>query len=136
MKNIPYQPLLLFDGICNLCNTSINYIIKRDKRQLFKFASLQSDAAKQVLLQFNEKKYSIDSIILIYNNSIYYKSSAILKLFSIMGGIYSLSAIGYIIPKKLRDKLYDYIATNRYKWFGKRESCMLPTTDLEQRFID
>lgn len=136
MKNIPYQPLLLFDGICNLCNTSINYIIKRDKRQLFKFASLQSDAAKQVLLQFNEKKYSIDSIILIYNNSIYYKSSAILKLLSIMGGIYSVSAIGYIIPKKLRDKLYDYIATNRYKWFGKRESCMLPTTDLEQRFID
>lgn len=135
MKNIPYQPLLLFDGICNLCNTSINYIIKRDKRQLFKFASLQSDAAKQVLLQFNEKKYSIDSIILIYNNSIYYKSSAILKLLSIMGGIYSVSAIGYIIPKKLRDKLYDYIAKNRYKWFGKRESCMLPTTDLEQRFI-
>jgi len=136
VKNIPYQPLLLFDGICNLCNTSINYIIKRDKRQLFKFASLQSDAAKQVLLQFNEKKYSIDSIILICNNSIYYKSSAILKLLSIMGGIYSVSAIGYIIPKKLRDKLYDYIATNRYKWFGKRESCMLPTTDLEQRFID
>jgi len=136
VKNIPYQPLLLFDGICNLCNTSINYIIKRDKRQLFKFASLQSDAAKQVLLQFNEKKYSIDSIILIYNNSIYYKSSAILKLLSIMGGIYSVSAIGYIIPKKLRDKLYDYIAKNRYKWFGKRESCMLPTTDLEQRFID
>ncbi len=135
MKNIPYQPLLLFDGICNLCNTSINYIIKRDKRQLFKFASLQSDAAKQVLLQFNEKKYSIDSIILICNNSIYYKSSAILKLLSIMGGIYSVSAIGYIIPKKLRDKLYDYIAKNRYKWFGKRESCMLPTTDLEQRFI-
>lgn len=136
MRNIPYQPLLLFDGVCNLCNTSINYIIKHDKRQVFKFASLQSDAAKQVLLQFNEKKYSIDSIILIYNNSIYYKSSAILKLFSIMGGIYSLSAIGYIIPKKLRDKLYDYIATNRYKWFGKRESCMLPTADLEQRFID
>lgn len=136
MKNSQNQPLLLFDGICNLCNNSINFVIRHDKHQKFKFASLQSDAAKQILLQLNETNSNINSIVLIYNNSIYYKSSAILKLFSILGGFYSLSSIFYIFPKKMRDMLYDYIARNRYKWYGKRESCMIPTKELKSRFID
>jgi len=134
-KNL-HQPLILFDGVCNLCNASVNFIIKRDNYQHFKFASIQSDAGKQILLQHNKKKHSLTSIILIYNNTLYYKSTAILKLLYILGGIYSLSVIGYLIPKKLRDWLYDYIAKNRYKWYGKSKSCMMPSTQLKQRFLE
>lgn len=135
MKNNLYQPLLFFDGICNLCNSSVQTIIKKDRHQKFKFASIQSDAAKEILLQFDNFNSDIDSIILINNNQIYYKSSAILRVCKILGGVYSFLIIFWLIPKPIRDWMYDFVAKNRYRWFGKRESCMLPSVELKDRFL-
>ncbi len=135
MKNIPNQPLLFFDGVCNLCNNSVTTIIKKDRHQKFKFASIQSDAAKEILLQFDDYNSDIDSIILINKNHIYYKSSAVLRVCKILGGLYSFLIIFWLIPKPIRDWMYDFIAKNRYRWFGKRESCMMPSADLKERFL-
>ena len=133
-KNSP-QPLLLFDGVCNLCNSSVQYVIKHDKKQKFKFASLQSDAATEILLQHKVKNSDLNSIILIHNNELYDKSSAILRLLKIIGGFHSLAYIFIIIPKSIRDVVYDYVAKNRYKWYGKKDSCMIPTLELKNRFL-
>ena len=135
MKKTFPKPLLLFDGVCNLCNSSVQFVIKHDKKQQFLFSSLQSDAAKEILLQYDETNLNLDSIILIYNAKIYSKSSAILKIVKLLGDFYSFGIIFYIIPKFIRDKVYDFIAKNRYKWYGKRESCMLPNKDLKNRFL-
>ena len=133
-KNIP-QPLLFFDGVCNLCNSSVQFVIKNDKKQQFLFASLQSDAAKEILLQFGETNLNLDSIILITDDKIHSKSSAILKIFKLLGGLYTLAIIFYIIPRFIRDKVYDFVAKNRYKWYGKKDSCMIPTTEFKNRFL-
>ncbi len=135
MKNIQNQPLVLFDGVCNLCNTSIQYIIKNDHQQKFKFASLQSDAAKEILLQFQKNNSDLDSIILIYKGKIYSHSSAIIRVAKLLGGINLFAIIFWIVPKPIRDWVYNYIAKNRYKWYGKRESCMIPTEGLKKRFL-
>ncbi|MDC9722530.1 MAG: thiol-disulfide oxidoreductase DCC family protein [Urechidicola sp.] len=135
MKNILNQPLLFFDGVCNLCNSSVQTIIKKDRHQKFKFASLQSDAAKEILLQFDNFNSDIDSIILINNNRIYYKSSALIRICKILGGKYNFLLIFWIVPKPMRDWMYDIVAKNRYRWFGKRKSCMLPNADLKERFL-
>ncbi len=135
MKKINSQPLLLFDGICNLCNSSVQFIISHDRQKKFTFASLQSDAAKEILLQFDTKYFNLDSIILIYNDKIYSKSAAIIRVGMLLGKGFSLSVIFYIIPRFIRDWMYDFIAKNRYKWFGKKESCMLPNKDLKNRFL-
>ncbi|MCF6280057.1 MAG: thiol-disulfide oxidoreductase DCC family protein [Flavobacteriaceae bacterium] len=135
MKKIIPQPLLLFDGVCNLCNSSVQFVIKHDKKQQFIFASLQSDATKEILLQFGETNLNLDSILLITDNKIYSKSSAILRISKLLGGFYSLGGIFYIIPKFIRDSMYDFVAKNRYKWYGKRESCMLPNKELKSRFL-
>lgn len=135
MKNTLNQPLLFFDGVCNLCNSSVKTIIKKDRHQKFKFASIQSDAAKEILLQFDNFNSDIDSIILINNNRIYYKSSAVLRLCKILGGWYNFLLIFWLVPKPIRDWMYDFVAKNRYRWFGKRESCMLPSADLKDRFL-
>ncbi|MFT5791923.1 MAG: putative DCC family thiol-disulfide oxidoreductase YuxK [Porticoccaceae bacterium] len=135
MKNNSPQPLLLFDGVCNLCNSSVQYVIKHDKKQKFKFASLQSDAAKEILLQYEVKNSELDSIILIHKDTLFDKSSAILRLLKIMGGFHMLAFILIIIPKSIRDAVYDYVARNRYKWYGKKDSCMIPTIELKNRFL-
>jgi len=136
VKKNTSQPLLLFDGICNLCNSSVQFIIKRDTEKKFSFASLQSDAAKEILLQFDEKYLNLDSIILIFDGAVYTKSPAIIKVGSLLGGFYKIATIFYVIPKSIRDWVYDYVAKNRYKWYGKRESCMIPSKELKNRFLD
>lgn len=136
MKNNLHQPLLLFDGVCNLCNSSVQKIIKRDTHNQFKFASLQSDASKEILLHFSNYNSSIDSIILIYNDKAYLKSSAILGVCKVLGGLYNVLLIFWLIPKPIRDACYDLIARNRYKWFGKRVSCMIPSEEISSKFLD
>lgn len=135
-KNIPHQPLLLFDGVCNLCNNSINYIIKKDTKNVFKFASLQSDVAKKILLQFDSTNFDLSSIVLVDHDKLYFKSTAILKAGKHLGGIYKICYFFIVIPRPIRDLIYDYIAKNRYKWYGKKESCMIPTPELKEKFID
>ncbi|MGF2615938.1 thiol-disulfide oxidoreductase DCC family protein [Rossellomorea vietnamensis] len=127
--------VILFDGVCNLCNNTVQFIIKRDDRAYFKFASLQSDAGKVVIekFQINPK---IDSIILIEQNKFYVKSEAALRVSKNLGGFWKVFFVFMVIPKKIRDKVYDFIAQNRYKWFGKRDSCMLPSSEMKKRFLE
>lgn len=127
------HPILFFDGKCNLCNKTVQFIIRHDNKRLFHFAPLQSVAGQKVLDHFNGR--TPDSVILYYNNTYYIKSRAALQVFKFLGGFWRLLYIGIIIPPFIRDGMYNVIARNRYKWFGKRAECMVPTPDLASRFM-
>jgi len=136
MINLKNKKIILFDGVCNLCNSSVHFIIKKDKKKQFLFTSLQSDAARDILLQFQLKNSELDSILLIENGQVYQKSDAILKIVKHLNGIWKMSYGFIIIPKFIRDYVYIIIAKNRYRWFGKKEVCMIPTKELQMRFLD
>jgi len=127
--------IILFDGVCNLCNGAVTYIIKRDKKNLFKFAALQSEIGQQLISKFNIDTSKVDSIILIDGEKHYEKSSAALRIAKYLSGAYPLLFGFMILPKFIRNAVYDYIAKNRYKWFGKKESCMIPTAELKSKFL-
>ena len=128
--------IILFDGICNLCNSTINFVIKRDKQNMFKFATLQSDTGQSLLSEFKIDRTETDSIVLIDGKKSYVKSTAALHIAKNLSGAFPLLFGFLILPRFIRDRLYDYIAKNRYKWFGKKESCMIPTPELKAKFID
>lgn len=131
------KQLILFDGVCNLCNSSVLYVIKRDKKDKFLFAPLQSDIGKEIIKKFNINPNTIDSILL-YNpakNSLIYKSSAALHVAKQLGFPTNLLSIFLILPAFIRNWIYNYIAKNRYKWYGKKEACMIPTPELQSKFI-
>ncbi len=127
--------IILFDGVCNLCNGAVTYIIKRDKKNVFKFAALQSEIGQELISKFNIDTEKVDSIILIDGEKHYEKSSAALHIAKNLSGAYPLLFGFMILPKFIRNSVYDYIAKNRYKWFGKKESCMIPTAELKARFL-
>ena len=135
MNNFNGKSIILFDGICNLCNSSVNFIIKHDKKKHYLFASLQSDAAKEILLHFKRKKINLDSILLIEENAIYEKSTAALKISKHLSKGYHLLYSFIIIPLFIRDSVYTLISKNRYNWFGKKENCMLPSKEVKSRFL-
>ena len=131
----PRHPVLYFDGVCNLCNQSVQWVIRRDKKAVFRFAPLQSQAG----LSFQHVHFLQkipDSVLLQYKGKVYVKSGAVLKLMQILGGVYKLSVVGWLVPRFVRDVIYDYIARNRYKWFGKKETCMIPTEAVRKRFLE
>lgn len=128
--------VVLFDGVCNLCNHSVQFIINRDKKQYFKFASLQSDFGQQQLNNFNVPSRELESIILIKGNRYFQRSSAVLEICLHLGALWPLLYIFKIIPWFIRDFFYDLVAKNRYRWFGRRDECMLPTPELKARFLD
>lgn len=131
------KKIILFDGVCNLCNSSINFIIKHDKKDIFRYASLQSEIGKKLIAERNINISELDSILLIDPKmAYYYKSTAALHIAKQLSGIYPLLSVFLILPKFFRDWIYDIIAKNRYKWFGKKESCMIPTPELKTLFID
>lgn len=131
------QPILLFDGVCNLCNGFVQFIIRRDSLQLFRFSSLQSGTGTRVLQYIAEDAGSVpDSLILLYKDRYYTKADAAIKIASLLGGGWHLLRAGYILPRRLRNAIYDFVARNRYKWYGKRDECMLPTPELASRFLD
>ncbi len=137
MQELPkYKKIIIFDGICNLCNGAVQFIIKHDKKDAFRFVALQSDLGKEICNYIGVDQNKIDSIIL-YNPGVayYYKSSAVLEISNYLGGFYSLLSIFKILPEKLRNYIYDYVAKNRYKWYGKKESCMIPTPELKSKFL-
>lgn len=136
MDNFENKSIILFDGVCNLCNASVNFVIRHDKKGQFLFASLQSDAAKEILLHFNLKKLNEDSVILLEDNKLFDKSTAALKISKQLDGIFKALYLFIIIPKILRDRIYNYISNHRYQWFGKRESCIIPSQELKNRFLD
>jgi predicted DCC family thiol-disulfide oxidoreductase YuxK len=129
------ENIILFDGVCNLCNHSVQFIIKRDPKGHFKFASLQSEIGQKLVEQYGIPK-GIESIIYIENNKVFIKSSAALRISKKLNGYWGFLMILSILPSSFRDFFYDIIAKNRYKWFGKKESCMLPTTETKKRFLD
>jgi predicted DCC family thiol-disulfide oxidoreductase YuxK len=137
MQNLPLnKKIILFDGVCNLCNSAVQFVIKHDKDDLFRFVALQSDLGQEILKYIGIDSKNIDSIIL-YEPSVayYYKSDAALQIVKSLGGLFSLGIIFKIIPRGIRNQLYDYIARNRYKWYGKKESCMIPTPELKVKFL-
>lgn len=136
MDNFENKSIILFDGVCNLCNASVNFVIKHDKKAQFLFASFQSDAAKEIMLHSNLKNLNLDSIVLIDDGKIYEKSTAILIIARLLNSGYKLFYFFIVIPKSVRDRLYSYIAKNRYKFFGKRERCMIPSPELRNRFLE
>jgi predicted DCC family thiol-disulfide oxidoreductase YuxK len=127
--------IILFDGVCNLCNDAVTYIIKRDKKNVFKFAALQSEIGQELTSKFNIDTSKVDSIILIDGEKHYEKSSAALRIAKYLSGAYPLLFGFMVVPKFIRNAVYDYIAKNRYKWFGKKESCMIPTAELKSKFL-
>ena len=122
--------IIFFDGICILCNRAVDFLVRRDRKKKFRFASLQSEYSRNFLSQYRPDLLNLDSLALYDAGKIYVKSAAVLKIAKHLGLPWSFAAIFYCIPGPLRDWLYDYIARNRYKWFGKRESCRLPDGEL------
>lgn len=130
------KQIILFDGVCNLCNDSIIKIIRFDRKNKFVFASLQSNIGKKILTELQIDTNKVDSIILYSPKEAYYtKSSAILHIATEFGSSWKLLKLFFIIPKPIRDFFYDIIAKNRYKWFGKKESCMIPSEELRNKFL-
>lgn len=129
------KALVLFDGYCNLCNGAVQFILKRDKKSHFYFASLSWPVASPVV-QSSDELGAIDSILLYDGEKVYSKSSAALKISSRLGALWPLLSVFWIVPKFLRDPIYDYVARNRYKWFGKKNTCMMPESDVSHRFLD
>ena len=137
MIELPKQKqLILFDGVCNLCNASIQYVIKHDKKNVFMFTALQSETGKQIIEEFNIDTTNVDSILLYSkDNGITSKSSAALKVASKLGFPINLMSVFFIAPPFIRNWVYDYIAKNRYKWYGKKDACMIPTPELKAKFL-
>ncbi len=134
MTVMSQNPVIFFDGVCNLCNASVQFAIAHDKNNYFKFSALQGDYAKTVLPAFNVDLNKINSILLVENNKLYTKSSAALRIAKNLNGLFPLLYGFIIVPKFIRDWFYDIIARNRYKWWGKQESCWVPTPALKNKF--
>ncbi|MFK9093683.1 thiol-disulfide oxidoreductase DCC family protein [Bacillus salipaludis] len=129
------ERIILYDGICNLCNSSVQFILKRDPAGKFKFASLQGETGQR-LLKEHGIGLDLNSFLLIESGKIYRKSSAALRVCKQLKGPWKMVTVFFIIPCFLRDRLYDILANNRYKWFGKKESCMLPSPKWKNRFLE
>ena len=131
----PDKNIVLFDGVCNLCNGLVRFIIKRDRTRKFKFASLQSEIGQQWLMQFGLAKNDFESFILVQGDKYYLKSAAALNTLRKLGGIWKAFYVFILIPRPVRDFMYNLIAKSRYKMFGKRDVCMIPTPELKERFL-
>lgn len=130
------KKLIIFDGVCNLCNSSVLKIIKYDKKNIFLFAPLQSEIANKITEQLKIDTNKVDSIILYEPNVSYdLKSTAVLKIMKDFGGFWSITQIFMLFPEAFRNHIYNFIAKNRYKWFGKKESCIIPTPQLKVKFL-
>ncbi|WP_110111918.1 thiol-disulfide oxidoreductase DCC family protein [Bacillus sp. CGMCC 1.16541] len=128
--------IILFDGVCNLCEHSVQFIIKHDRHALFSFASLQSDIGEQLLEERGLSAQRIQSVVYLTDNHVYTSSTAALKIARHLDGGWKWFYFLIIIPKPIRDFFYRFIAKNRYKWFGKKDSCMLPNPQNKKRFLN
>jgi predicted DCC family thiol-disulfide oxidoreductase YuxK len=136
-KTAMYKKIILFDGVCNLCNSAVQFVIKHDQKDVFRFVALQSELGQKILKHIGVNPANIDSIIL-YEPGIayYYKSQAAIQISKNLGGFWHFGTLFKIIPIGISNLLYDYIAKNRYKWYGKKESCMLPIPELKIKFLE
>jgi predicted DCC family thiol-disulfide oxidoreductase YuxK len=130
------HPTLLFDGVCNLCSGSVQFILKRDTRGRFRFASLQSEAGRRLMAGHGLDPDALSSVVLIEDGRAYQESTAALRIARHLPGAWKLLRVFTVIPRPLRDAAYRLIARNRYRWFGKTEACWLPTPELRARFLE
>lgn len=130
------KKIILYDGVCNLCNASVQFVIKRDTKDVFRFVPLQSHLGNKILNHIGINREQTESIVLYEPGKAYfYKAEAALKIINEFGGLYYLLNILQILPKFISNTVYDYIAKNRYRWYGKQESCMMPTPELAAKFL-
>jgi len=137
MENLPKdKKIILFDGVCNLCDATVQFLIKRDKKDIFRFVAIQSDLGHEIIKHIGIDTSRTDSIILYEpGHAYYYKAEAALKIGKELGGLYLLLNIFTILPKGLTNLVYDYVARNRYKWYGKKDACMIPTPTMKAKFL-
>jgi predicted DCC family thiol-disulfide oxidoreductase YuxK len=130
------KPILLFDGVCNLCNGFVQWVIERDPEARFRFAALQSEAGQRLLERHGLPTEGFETFVLVEDGEYYTKSTAALRMLRRLGLPYSLASPLVVVPRFVRDRVYEFVAAHRYEWFGRREQCMVPPPDLEDRFLD
>jgi predicted DCC family thiol-disulfide oxidoreductase YuxK len=133
---ISSKQIILFDGVCNLCNQSVQFVIQRDPSSKFHFTALQSATGQRLLKEHQLPEHDVYSVILLKNNKVYQRSSAALEIARGLNNLWPLFYAFIIIPPFIRNAVYDWIAGNRYKWFGQRNECMIPTPELKSRFLN
>lgn len=138
MMELPaHKKIILFDGVCNLCDGIVQFVIRRDRKDVFRFAPLQSATGKEILHRIGLDPSETDSIVLYEPGRSYHlKSSAALEIASDLGGLYPLFSVFKIVPLSLRNAVYDWVARNRYRWYGKKATCMVPTDAMRMKFLD
>lgn len=130
------KKIILFDGLCNLCDATVQFIIKRDNKDVFRFVSLQSDLGRELLQKLPIEFQLTDSVFLYESEKVFfYKSQAVFEIVKSIGGIYYCLLIFKLLPNTITNAVYDFIAKNRYKWWGKKESCLVPTKELKSKFL-
>ncbi len=129
------KKIILFDGVCNLCDSSVQFLIKHDKKDIFRFVPLQSVLGQKIINHIGISASTIDSTILYESDKGYYKTAAAFRILKELNSVYKFLLVFSILPNSVLNLIYDYVAKNRYKWFGKKESCMIPTPDLKIKFL-
>jgi predicted DCC family thiol-disulfide oxidoreductase YuxK len=132
---IQQHPVILFDGVCNFCNGTVNFLLGQDKKKRFRFAALQSEAGKNLLAQYGLPKENIDTFILLDRGKVFKRSTAALRVGNKLPWYWQWTQVFWLAPKFLRDGVYNLVAKNRYKWFGKKDTCMIPTPEMQNRFL-
>lgn len=137
IRDIPVgQSVILFDGVCNLCNGFVQFLIERDPKRRYRYASLQSEAGRALMRSAGLPADEINTVVLMEGGKAYTHSDVALRVSRQMGGLWPLATVFYIVPKFIRDAIYNWVARNRYRWFGKKEACMVPTPELKSLFLD
>lgn len=126
---------MLFDGVCNLCDQTVQFVLKRDKKGYFKFAALQSEAGQALLEQHQLPTEDFDSFVLLENGKLYQRSTAALRVCRRLGGAWPLLYAFIIVPPFIRNAVYNWVSRNRYRWYGKKETCMMPKPEWQERFL-
>jgi predicted DCC family thiol-disulfide oxidoreductase YuxK len=135
MENTDSYSIILFDGVCNLCDGVVQFVLKKDKKARFRFAALQSERGTALLKQFGLSTTNYNSFVLIESGRVYQKSAAALQVLKGLGGVWALLYGFIVFPRPIRDYIYDWVARNRYRFFGKKDECMLPTPEIRTRFL-
>jgi predicted DCC family thiol-disulfide oxidoreductase YuxK len=130
------HPLILFDGVCNFCNASVNFVIARDPKKNFRFAPFQSSAGQDLLKKFGLLATDLDTMVLIEDGRVFTRSTAGLKIARRLSSLWPLLYAFMIVPRFFRDAVYNVVARNRYRWWGRRDACMVPTPEVRERFLD
>jgi predicted DCC family thiol-disulfide oxidoreductase YuxK len=129
-------PLILYDGVCRLCTGTVLFVIKRDRRKRYRFASLQSPLGQQLLRSFGLPPDELKTFVLVDDGGHFTKSTAALKVAAGLGGLWPVLSLLRVIPRPIRDGVYDWVARNRYRWLGRRDQCLVPVPDVRDRFVD